>query len=37
MYETASPDLKTYIRSLYIEHGVSASDLDNSSIKSHPN
>lgn len=37
MYGTSDSSLKQYIRSLYIAHGVSASELDGSSVKSHPN
>lgn len=34
---TASPDLKSYIRSLYTANGVPASEVDHSAVKSHPN
>lgn len=37
MYDSASPDLKPYIRSLYIKHGVPAYEMDQPHIKSHPN
>ena len=37
LYDTASPDLKPYIRSLYIMNGVSAAEVDHPAVKSHPN
>ncbi len=37
LYQTAAPDLKPYIRSLYIAHGVPASEVDRPAVKSHPN
>ena len=37
IYDTAPPDLRQYVRSLYIGHGILASELDSPHVKSHPN
>ncbi len=37
LYNAAPPDLKPYIRSLYIANGVPASEVDHPAMKSHAN